>query len=85
MRRHDPLDPLTIDASSPPFDRFRNLQWLGPKRRGRESHQHTRYHLFSGRDRHNPVNVLIKVTAKSGQAVRARPGQRDQQSHHDQP
>jgi serine/threonine protein kinase len=64
LRRQDPLG---IRVSSPPFDRFKNLKWLGPKRRGRESHEHARYHLFIGRERHNPVNVLIKVNAKPGQ------------------
>jgi serine/threonine protein kinase len=64
VRRHDPL---AIDSSSPPFDRFRNVKWLGPERRGRDSHEHARYHLFSAREKRNPVNVLIKVTSKAGQ------------------
>jgi serine/threonine protein kinase len=63
LRHHDPL---ALVASSPPFDRFKNLKWLGSKRRGRKSHEHARHHLFIGRGRHNPVNVLIKVTARPG-------------------
>lgn len=59
-------DRLAIDASSPPFDRFKSLEWLGPKRSGRRSHEYGRHHLFSARDRRNPVSVLIKVTSKPG-------------------
>ncbi|MEO8480681.1 MAG: protein kinase [Acidobacteriota bacterium] len=58
--------PLSIDASSPPFDRYKNLLWLAPERRGHDSHGRGRHHLFTARERHNPVNVLIKVTSKPG-------------------
>jgi serine/threonine protein kinase len=58
--------PLTIDASSPPFDRYTHVRWLASERRGHESHDRGRHHLFTAREKHNPVNVLIKVTSKPG-------------------
>jgi serine/threonine protein kinase len=58
--------PLTIDPSSPPFDRYTHVRWLAPDRRGQESYGRGRHHLFTAREKHNPVNVLIKVTSKPG-------------------
>lgn len=58
--------PLTIDAASPPFDRYKNVQWLAPERSGHDSAGRGRHHLFIARERHNPINVLIKVTSKPG-------------------
>jgi serine/threonine protein kinase len=64
VRQHDSP---AVDTSSPPFDRFRNLKWLDPERRGHHSPEHARHHLLIARERRNPVNVLIKVTARAGQ------------------
>lgn len=58
--------PLTIDPGSPPFDRYKGLRWLAPERSGHEPNDRGRHHLFIARERHNPVNVLIKVTSKPG-------------------
>lgn len=58
--------PLTIDPESPPFDRYKGLRWLAPERSGHEPDARGRHQLFSARERHNPVNVLIKVTSKPG-------------------
>ncbi len=58
--------PLGIDVSSPPFDRFKRVRWLAPARSGRDSPDHARHHLYVGRERGNPVDLLIKVTAKPG-------------------
>lgn len=58
--------PLPIDSSSPPFDRYRNLEWLDEDRSGRDPQTRTRHHLFIGREKHNPVNVLIKITTRPG-------------------
>src|SRR6185295_18083161 len=58
--------PLTIDPESPPFDRYKGLRWLAPERSGHESDHRGRHDLFVARERHNPVNVFIKVTSKPG-------------------
>jgi len=58
--------PLTIDPESPPFDRYKGLRWLAPERSGHEPNHRGRHDLFVARERHNPVNVLIKVTSKPG-------------------
>lgn len=57
---------LGIDDSSPPFSQFRNIGWLAPARSGHRSPEHARHQLYVGREKHNPVNVLIKVTSKPG-------------------
>lgn len=59
-------DALAIDSASPPFDRYRNIRWLAPERRGQRPAATARHHLYSAREKHNPVSVLIKVTSKSG-------------------
>lgn len=59
-------DPLAIDSTSPPFDRFKSIQWLAPSRSGQHSHAHVRHHLYVGREKRHPVNVLIKVASKPG-------------------
>jgi serine/threonine protein kinase len=59
-------EPLTVDTSLSPFDRYRHVRWLAPERRGHESQAHTRHQLFIARDKNNPVDVLIKVTSKPG-------------------
>lgn len=58
--------PLPFDSSSPPFDRYRNLEWLDQDRSGRDPQTRTRHQLFIGREKHNPVNVLIKITTRPG-------------------
>jgi serine/threonine protein kinase len=58
--------PLTIDPESPPFDRYKGVRWLAPERSGHVPNDRGRHHLFVARERHNPVNVLIKVTSKPG-------------------
>jgi serine/threonine protein kinase len=60
------FQPLTIDSGSAPFDRYTGLRWLAPERSGHDSSEQGRHQLFTGRERHNPVNVLIKVTSKPG-------------------
>jgi serine/threonine protein kinase len=60
--------PLAIDTASAPFDRYKSLRWLAPERSGHAPHERTRNQLFIGREKHNPVNVLIKVAAKAGLA-----------------
>jgi serine/threonine protein kinase len=59
-------DPLGIDGSSPPFDRFKSIHWLAPARTGHRSLAHARHQLYAGREKRNPVNLLIKVTSKPG-------------------
>lgn len=53
-----------IDAKSPPFDRFGNVQRLAAARSGHGSH--ARHQLYVGRDRQTQANMLIKVTSKPG-------------------
>lgn len=57
---------LGIDGTSPPFDRFKSIQRLAPARSGHRSTEHARHQLYVGREKQNPVNVLIKVTSKPG-------------------
>jgi serine/threonine protein kinase len=59
-------DALAIDRSSPPFDQYKNLQWLASARSGHPSPATARHQLYVGRQKQNPVNVLIKVTSKPG-------------------
>jgi serine/threonine protein kinase len=69
-RRSDDLttrtDQLGVDRHQPPFDQFSSLQWLASDRRGRDSTEHARHHLYAGRHRQRRVNLLVKVTAKPG-------------------
>jgi serine/threonine protein kinase len=69
-RRSDDLtartDQLGVDRHQPPFDQFSSLQWLASDRRGRDSMEHARHHLYAGRHRQRRVNLLVKVTAKPG-------------------
>ena len=58
--------PLGIDCAAPPFDQLRNIEWLAPARSGHRSVEYARHQLYVGRELHNPVNVLIKVTSKPG-------------------
>jgi serine/threonine protein kinase len=58
--------PLPFDSSSPPFNRYRNLEWLDQDRSGRDPQTRTRHQLFIGREKHNPVSVLIKITTRPG-------------------
>lgn len=57
---------LAIDQASPPFDRYKHIEWLAPERRGRRKAGRGRYDLFSARARQNPVHVLIKVMSRPG-------------------
>lgn len=59
-------EPLWIDSASPPFDQFRTIRWLAPARSGHRTPEHARHQFYVGREKHNPVNVLIKVTSKPG-------------------
>ena len=63
MPRRDSLDP---ELKSPPFERFRSLQRLGPERSGHASVDHVRHQLYVGRDTQSRSNALIKVTTKPG-------------------
>ena len=58
--------PLGIDHTAPPFDHLRHIEWLAPVRSGHRSTEHARHQLYVGREKQNPVNVLIKVTSKPG-------------------
>ena len=59
------LDPVhDIDAKSPPFDRFGNVQRLAAARSGHGSH--ARHQLYVGRDRQTQAHMLIKVTSRPG-------------------
>jgi hypothetical protein len=57
---------LGIDVTAPPFDRFKSIHWLAPERTGHRSPEHARHQLYVGREKHNPVNLLIKATSKPG-------------------
>jgi serine/threonine protein kinase len=57
-------DPTGIDWKSAPFDQFRSIQLLAPARGGHG--EHARHQLYVGREKRNPVSVLIKVTTKPG-------------------
>ena len=59
-------DSLGVDRHQPPFDQFSSLHWLASDRRGRESSEHARHHLYVGRHRQRRVSLLVKVTAKPG-------------------
>ena len=59
-------DPIGIDGQSPPFDQFSSIQWLGADRRGRDSNENARHHLFVGRHKRRRVNLLVKVAARPG-------------------
>ena len=61
-----PSAPIEVDTKSPPFDQFKHIRWLGAERSGRESVAHVRHHLYVGRDKRSPVDLLIKLTAKPG-------------------
>ena len=58
--------PIEVDTKSPPFDQFKHIRWLGAERSGRESVAHVRHHLYVGRDKRSPVDLLIKLTSKPG-------------------
>lgn len=61
-----PNAPIEVDLKSPPFDQFKHLRWLGVERSGRDSVAHMRHHLYVGRDKRSPVDLLIKVASKPG-------------------
>jgi len=63
MSRHDSLD---IDVAAPPFDQVRSIRRLSTDRRGHDSLEHVRYHLYVARARQSSTDVLIKVTARPG-------------------
>ena len=58
--------PLGIDDKSPPFDQFKSIQRLAADRSGHDSIEHVRHHLYVGREKRNPVSVLIKLASKPG-------------------
>jgi serine/threonine protein kinase len=58
--------PLGIDDKSPPFDQFKTIQRLAADRSGHDSIEHVRHHLYVGREKRNPVSVLIKLASKPG-------------------
>lgn len=57
---------MTIDCTSPPFNRFTSIQRLAAARSGHASVAHARHQLYVGRDEQSRLNVLIKLTAKPG-------------------
>jgi serine/threonine protein kinase len=59
-------DPIDIDYKSPPFDQFKSVQRLATNRSGHASIEHVRHHLYVGREKRNPVSVLIKLTSRPG-------------------
>jgi serine/threonine protein kinase len=58
--------PLGIDDKSPPFDQFKSIHRLSADRSGHDSIEHVRHHLYVGREKRNPVSVLIKLASKPG-------------------
>jgi serine/threonine protein kinase len=59
-------DPVDRDLRAAPFQRFSNLQRLGPDRSGHASVEHVRHQLYVGRDKETHANGLIKLTTKPG-------------------
>jgi serine/threonine protein kinase len=59
-------EPIPIDPTSAPFNRFKRIQRLGTDRSGHASVDHVRHQLYVARDKQSPVNVLIKLTSKPG-------------------
>ena len=59
-------EPVAIDRKAPPFDKYRGIRWLAPARSGQQARGHARHQLYVGIGKENPVDVLIKVTAKPG-------------------
>jgi serine/threonine protein kinase len=59
-------DSIGIDYKSPPFDQFKSVQRLAADRSGHGSTEHVRHHLYVGREKRNPVSVLIKLASKPG-------------------
>ncbi len=62
--------PLDVDLSTPPFNRFKSLQRLAPDRSGHRS-EHTRHRLYVGRDRKTAADLLVKLTSKPGLVYQA--------------
>ena len=59
-------EPVAIDRKAPPFDRYKGIRWLAPARSGQHARAPGRHQLYVGAGKDNPVDVLIKVTAKPG-------------------
>ena len=61
-----PQEPVAIDRKAPPFDKYKGIRWLAPARSGQHARGLARHQLYVGTGKENPVDVLIKVTAKPG-------------------
>jgi serine/threonine protein kinase len=59
-------EPVAIDRKAPPFHKYKGIRWLAPARSGQHARGHARHQLYVGIGKENPVDVLIKVTAKPG-------------------
>lgn len=59
-------EPIDIDRKSPPFDQLTSVRRLGTSRTGRDSVDHARHRLYTGRDRRSRAQVLVKITARPG-------------------
>ena len=59
-------EPLDIDRTLPPFDRFKTIERLSTSRSGHASVEHVRHQLYVGRQKRGPESLLIKVTSKPG-------------------
>jgi serine/threonine protein kinase len=58
-------EPLSIDVTWPALRRYTHVRWLEVSRR-QAAGGRPRHHLFIGREKDNPVDVLIKVTSRAG-------------------
>lgn len=61
-----PRNQLDRQLQGAAFERFGNIQRLGPDRSGHASVEHVRHQLYVGRDKRTRVNALIKVLTKPG-------------------
>ena len=57
---------IDFDSSSPPFDRFKDIQPLAKVRRGSVSAENARHHLYVGSDKQSHESVLMKITSRPG-------------------
>lgn len=59
-------EPVPVDTTQPPFDKYTGIHRLAPARSGHRSPEHVRHQLYVGIGRDNPVRVLFKVTSRPG-------------------
>jgi serine/threonine protein kinase len=61
-----PIDPNSIDITSPPFDTLKSVRLLETSRSGRQSTAHARHQLYVGRDAATNAQMLVKMTTRPG-------------------